>query len=92
MSGNRYCIICGAWLGNYITGEVPEGMSGSYYSIIRRKYCPACNIWKRAADSRFKAREYRKRKKAANAQREKLLRAVIEENKQLRKMLIDKGV
>ena len=91
MRGDKYCLLCGDWIGNYITGDVPDGYSRSYYSIIRRKYCNDCRPWKRAGDNAFKQREYRKRVQAAHKQRDKLLRDVIEENKKLRQMLIDKS-
>ena len=52
MKGDKYCVICQTWLGNYLTGETPEGHA-SYYSIIKRKYCSNCRPWKRQLDFRF---------------------------------------
>ena len=92
MRGDKHCLLCGDWIGNYITGRVPDGYNRSYYSIIRRKYCKDCSDWKQPADNAFKQREYRRRQRAVRKAKDKLLGDLIEENKQLRKMLIDKGV
>ena len=43
-TGNVTCQMCGAYLGNYLTGD--------YYSLIRLKFCPAC---KALADRQRKA-------------------------------------
>ena len=83
MKGDKYCVICQAWLGNYLTGETPEGHA-SYYSIIKRKYCSNCRPWKRQLDFRFYSHEYRKRKKKLDKQREQQLKALMDENKALK--------
>ena len=88
MNGDKYCVICRAWLGNYVTGETPEG-TASYYSIIKRKYCATCKPWKRQLDFRFYSHEYRKRKKKQQKEQEKRLTMLIDENKILREMLAE---
>jgi len=93
MKGDRYCCICGAWLGNYQTGETPTGQA-SYYSIIKRKYCPECRPWKRNLDFRFYSHEYRKRKKLRDKERERTIKALTAENTALKRLIAemrDKG-
>ena len=86
MNGDKYCVLCNAWLGNYITGEAPEG-AASYYSIIRRKYCPVCRKWKRTLDFRFYCAEYHKRKKKRDKEREAQLILLTDENKALKQII-----
>lgn len=88
MKGDRYCCVCGAWLGNYITNEVPEGHA-SYYSIIKRKYCPECKPWKRNLDFRFYSHEYRKRKKLRDKEREQTIKALTAENTALKRLIAE---
>lgn len=86
MKGDKYCVVCRAWLGNYITGETPTG-TASYYSLIKRKYCPTCKPWKRQIDFRFYSHEYRKRKKKRDTEREQQFAILKDENKALKQML-----
>lgn len=86
MKGDKVCSFCGKWLGNYITGEAPEG-TASYYSIIRRKYCPECRTWKRTLDFRFYCAEYHKRKKKQDKERDQQLLLLTDENKALRQLI-----
>ncbi|MCR5112252.1 MAG: hypothetical protein K6B38_15320 [Ruminococcus sp.] len=72
MKGDKYCVICRAWLGNYITGETPTG-TASYYSLIKRKYCPTCKPWKR--------------KKKRDTEREQQFAILKDENRELKQML-----
>ena len=88
MKGDKYCSICGEWLGNYVTGEAPEG-TASYYSLIRRKYCPSCAKWKRTLDYRFYCAEYHKKKKKQNKELEHQLQQLQAENKALREYIIE---
>lgn len=88
MKGDKHCCICGAWLGNYQTGETPEGHA-SYYSIIKRKYCPECRPWKRNLDFRFYSHEYRKRKKLRDKERERTIKALTAENTALKQLIIE---
>lgn len=85
-AGDKKCVVCGAWIGNYITGESPEGQA-SYYSLIRRKYCPTCRTWKRTLDFRFYCAEYHKRKKKRDKEREQKLVLLADENKALRQII-----
>lgn len=86
MSGDRYCIICRAWIGNYNTGETPTGPA-SYYSIIRRKYCDNCRPWKRAGDDAFNHREMRRRKKQLAAAKDQRLAELADEILRLRELV-----
>lgn len=86
--GDKFCVICREWIGNYITGETPEG-TASYYSIIKRKYCANCKPWKRQHDFRFYSHEYRKRKKEQQKEQEKRISMLIIENKTLRQLLME---
>ena len=83
MTGDKYCMICRAWIGNYNTGETPA----SYYSIIRRKYCETCRPWKRAGDDAFNHREYRKRKRQLAATKDKRLAELADEVLALRELV-----
>ena len=85
--GDKFCKWCGAWLGNYLTGETPEGQA-SYY-IINRKYGPACYPYKRKQDIRTNMHYYRKRKKKLEKERENRLIALTEENKALKAYIIE---
>lgn len=88
MKGDKYCCVCHKWLGNYVTGETPTGQA-SYYSIIRRKYCPECRPWKRNLDFRFYSHEYRKRKKARDKERERTIKALTAENTALKRLIAE---
>ena len=88
MKGDRYCCVCGQWLGNYQTGETPTGQA-SYYSIIKRKYCPECRPWKRNLDFRFYSHEYRKRKKLRDKERERTIKALTAENTALKRLIAE---
>lgn len=83
MKGDKYCVICGAYLGNYMTGN--------YYKLIRQTHCEGCATWKRTADNAFYQRQWRQRQKQQRKQQDKLITALIEENKELRQMLIDRS-
>ena len=61
----------------------------SYYSIIKRKYCSNCRPWKRQLDFRFYSHEYRKRKKKLDKQREQQLKALMDENKALKRYIME---
>lgn len=88
MKGDKRCCICGAWIGNYVTGETPEG-TASYYSIIRKKYCDECRPWKRQLDIRFNCREYRKRKREFAKERERTITLLKAENQALRQIIAE---
>lgn len=87
MKGDKNCVICGKWLGNYLTGESAEG-TASYYSLIKRKYCPECRKWKRTLDYRFYCAEYHKRKKKKDKERDQQLEILKDENKALKQIII----
>lgn len=83
MKGDKYCVICGAYLGNYLTGD--------YYKLIRQTHCESCAAWKKSANNAYYQKEWRKRQKQQRRQQDKLIQALIEENKQLRQELIDRS-
>lgn len=86
MKGDRYCIICRDWIGNYITGDTPDGPA-SYYSIIRRKYCKDCRPWKRAADDAFNHREMRRRNRQLAKAKDQRLAELADEVRALRELV-----
>lgn len=86
MKGDRYCIICRDWIGNYITGDTPDGPA-SYYSIIRRKYCKDCGPWKRAADDAFNHREMRRRNRQLAKAKDQRLAELADEVRALRQLI-----
>lgn len=85
--GDKYCALCQKWLGNYLTGETPEG-TASYYSIIRRRWCDDCRPVKRTLDVRFNMVEYRKRRRKQEQEIARRLQAATEENKALKQYII----
>ncbi len=86
MKGDRYCIICRDWIGNYITGDTPDGPA-SYYSIIRRKYCKDCGPWKRRKDDSFNHKELRKRKNQVSKAKDQRLAELADEVLRLRELV-----
>jgi len=82
MKGDRYCIICGEYLGNYLKDD--------YYALLHRKYCNDCGPWKRAGDVRFNQAEYRNRKRNIQNQKDQKLQDAIIEIVALRKLLAEK--
>ena len=83
MKGDKYCVICGQYLGNYLTGD--------YFKLIRQTHCKDCAAWKKSANNAYYQKEWRKRQKQQRRQQDKLISALIEENKTLRQMLIDRS-
>lgn len=86
MKGDKYCIICRDWIGNYLTGETPTGPA-SYFSIIRRKYCKDCGPWKRGADDAFNHREFRSRKRQISDAKDQRLAELADEILRLRELV-----
>lgn len=86
--GDKFCKWCGAWLGNYLTGETPEGQA-SYYSIINRKYCPECYPYKRKQDIRTNMHYYRKRKRELDKAKDQRISDLMAENKALRQYITE---
>lgn len=86
MKGDKFCIFCTRWIGNYITGDTPDGPA-SYYSIIRRKYCNSCRPWKRAGDNAFNSSQYRQRKKALAEAKDQRLLELADEVRALRELV-----
>lgn len=56
-NGDKFCMWCGEYLGNYMTGD--------YYKLIRQKYCAEC--------AKESARVHRRKSKKDNAYGRKLL-------------------
>ena len=80
-TGNVTCQMCGAYLGNYLTGD--------YYSLIRMKYCPACKALADRQRKAFWAREKRKADRREKAEMKSQLEALRAENDALRKQIIE---
>ena len=83
MKGDKYCVICGKYLGNY--------MEGNYFKLIRQKYCSEHAGWKKDLNNAFYQKQWRLRQQQQRKQQDKLIQTLIEENKQLRQMIIDKS-
>ena len=79
------CQICGAVLGDYMTGD--------YFRLIRMKYCPECKIMIDRQRKREYERKRRKEKKEEQTEKETQLDLLKRENKLLRdsiKRLLEK--
>lgn len=79
MRGDRYCMMCGKFLGNYMIDD--------FYSLIRKKYCEECRQKAYSDFNMLRQERYRKSKrKVIDLQKEQisLLKA---ENAALRRML-----
>lgn len=77
-SGDKYCKVCGKYLGNYMTG------SGNYFRLIRLKYCDKC---RQKVVNYQKNRSYHERKITYKQQNAELLHQTIlltEQNRLLR--------
>lgn len=77
-TGDKYCLACGKWLGNYKTLITPEGKA-SYFSIIKRKWCDECRPVKRTQDVRFNMVEYRKRRRKQVKEQEQHIQKLTEQ-------------
>lgn len=84
MKGDKYCVICGEWIGNYNTGETPDGIK-SYYSIIRLKYCNQCRPMMINQQTKIRLHNLNQRKRQERKQERTRLELLEEENKLLRK-------
>ena len=83
MKGDKFCSVCGSWIGNYNTGETPEGVK-SYYSIIRSKYCSRCRPMMIDQQTRLGLHNMRQRQKLERKQERSKLELLEEENSLLR--------
>ena len=75
------CQRCGAYLGNYLTGD--------YYSLIRLKFCPACKEQADRQRKAFWAKEKRKADRREKAEMKSRLERLEAENAALRRKIIE---
>lgn len=87
MKGDKFCSVCGNWIGNYNTGETPEGIK-SYYSIIRSKYCSRCRPMMIDQQTRLRLHNMRERNKRLKKQERTKLELLEEENNLLRQYIV----
>lgn len=85
-SGEVYCDVCGAEIGNYL--------NDNYYQLIRQKYCPECKKIIYSMQHREAERARRRRRKAERKQQsetirefESMTRLLVEQNKLLQEQV-----
>lgn len=76
MEGDRFCVRCGEYLGNYLTGN--------YYSLIRRKYCEGCKPVVECDQTAERMRTLRRRNREKRSLEQERLRLLETENQLLR--------
>lgn len=77
--GNVSCVICGTYLGNYLTGD--------YYSLIRTKYCPVCKDQVRRQQKRVWQHDRRHCDKLTRKAEKDQLQLLKQENELLRERI-----
>lgn len=75
------CDFCGAYLGNYLTGD--------YYKLIKMKYCQACKAQADRQRKAFWAKEKRKADRREKAEMKSRLERLEAENDILRRKIIE---
>ena len=75
------CDFCGAYLGNYLTGD--------YYKLIKMRFCPACKAQADRQRKAFWAREKRKADRREKAEMKTRLERLEAENADLRRKIIE---
>jgi len=75
------CDFCGAYLGNYLTGD--------YYKLIKMRYCPACKAQADRRRKAFWAREKRKADRREKVEMKSRLERLEAENEALRRQIIE---
>jgi hypothetical protein len=79
MRGDRYCQICGKFLGNYMLDD--------FYSLIRKKYCDECRPNAYADFEKIKHRRYRQRHQEIKRLQKDQIAILKAENEALREKL-----
>lgn len=83
MKGDRFCHRCKGWIGNYLTGETPDG-EASYHSLIRAKYCSVCRPIVINEQTQVRLHNLRERNKLERKQEQTKIDLLAEENELLR--------
>lgn len=83
VKGDKFCNVCGCWIGNYFTGFTPYGEK-SYHSIIRTKYCNECRPLMISQQTQLRLHNLRQRQKLERKQERAKLDLLEQENKLLR--------
>lgn len=79
--GDRFCKVCGKFLGNFNTGD--------YYKLIRQKYCDDCRPTIVNNQKRFSKSNNHKMRKLLVEELQEQVWNLKEENKLLREMVKD---
>lgn len=82
MKGDKYCELCGAYIGNM------ETWGKGYYSFIRTKYCDRCRDDMKRRHEKERSKKYRKRSKQISEEETAQLDLLKKENELLRKNII----
>ena len=80
-TGNVTCDFCGAYLGNYLTGD--------YYRLIKMRFCPACKVQADRQRKAFWAKEKRRADRREKAEMKSQLERLQAENDALRRQIIE---
>jgi uncharacterized Zn finger protein (UPF0148 family) len=85
-TGEVYCDVCKAYLGNYL--------DDNFYQLIRQKYCPSCKKLIYSGQHREAERARRRRRKAERKQQaetisefERMTQLLVEQNKLLQEQI-----
>lgn len=87
MEGDKYCTVCGDWIGNYFTGFTPDG-ERSFQSIIRMKYCKLCRPKMISQQTKARLQKLRESNKQKRKAEKTKLQLLTEENEILRNKII----
>ena len=81
MRGDRFCQRCGAYIGNYMTGD--------YFALLNRKYCDDCRLSAEQESTRLRVTKLRETNRQRNKDDRNRLRVLESENEQLRRITFE---
>ncbi len=77
MKGDRVCQRCGAYIGNYMTGD--------YFGLLNRKYCDECKKSAELESTRLRVSRFRLEHRQQSKEDRQRLERLEAENEQLRR-------
>lgn len=86
-TGDKYCTMCGDWIGNYFTGFTPNGEK-SFHGIIRLKYCDKCRPKAKYYQAKERGKKFRMNNSRVRKQEKTKLELLEQENELLRKKIV----
>jgi hypothetical protein len=82
MRGDRFCMMCGKYLGNYMIDD--------FYSLIRKKYCEDCRPKAYSDINMLRQERYRKSKRKVIDLQKEQISMLKAENAALREKLMER--